>query len=267
MAGKGSGIARRVVVAMFFAICPLGAAYAADEEIQVYMDEMNAPGRFALDVHVNYVPDGRLANVDYAGQAASDRRTRITPEFSLGLTPALELGLYLPLATIGHDGHFDAGGLKGRLKFIAPQPAGAHFFYGANFEIGRVDHHLDINPWNAELKGIGGYRNGRWTIAANVNFDFTVAGPAIGPASFQLATKVNYAIGKRLGLGLESYNDFGTAHRFGPRGDGDQQIFAIVETGFGHWELNFGVGRGYGRPEDKWIVKAIISVPIDGRAP
>jgi hypothetical protein len=35
-----------------------GAAQAAPEEVQVYMNEMSAPGAFGLDVHVNDVVSG-----------------------------------------------------------------------------------------------------------------------------------------------------------------------------------------------------------------
>lgn len=36
----------------------------------------------------------------------------------------------------------------------------------------------------------------------------------------------------------------------------------MLEKSFGKWDLNLGLGRGYGAPEDRWIVKAIVGVPI-----
>lgn len=57
----------RLGVLMLLLLLP-GAACASDEEIQVYMDEMNPKGLFGLDVHLNYVPRGRPANVDYFGR-------------------------------------------------------------------------------------------------------------------------------------------------------------------------------------------------------
>lgn len=35
---------------------------AAPEEVQVYMDEVNQPGQFGLDVHSNYVFTGALTS-------------------------------------------------------------------------------------------------------------------------------------------------------------------------------------------------------------
>jgi hypothetical protein len=251
------------VAAMGLAVSAFAApARAADEEIQVYIDDMLARGAFGLDVHVNDVLKGRLANADYQGQQTSQDRIRITPEWAYGLSKTIELGAYLPLMTIA-DGHGEIGGVKGRIKFIAPHAEGDGFFWGANFEIGRVRREIDINPWNAELKGIAGVHSGPWTVAGNLNVDWAVSGPQKGPASYQLATMVTRKIGgDDLDVGLESYNTLGDAKRLGPLNANDQQVFLIMDKGFGKWDLNLGVGWGYGRPEDHLIVKAIIGVPI-----
>lgn len=238
------------------------AASAADEEIQVYMDEMNPKGGYGLDVHLNYVPVGRPADADYLGQMASKGRVRITPEWSYGLSRDFELGLYLPLATIDEHGRAEIGGAKARLKWIAPKAEGQAWFWGANFEIGRVRRDLDVNPWNAELKGILGLRKGPWTIATNLNVDWAVSGPEKGPVTYQLATKVAYSVAQDTAVGLESYNGLGSADSFGHLGREDQEIYGVVDKRFGRWDLNLGVGRGYGAPEDKWVIKAIVGVPV-----
>ena len=237
-------------------------AFAADEEIQVYMDEMDRPGRFGLDLHNNYVVSGD-PGVDYPGQQSGLHRYRLTPEWSYGLTPNLEFGLYLPLTTLDRNGHFDADGFKGRIKFIAPKAAGQSWFWGANFEIGRVGHVLDVNPWNAELKGIVGTRQGPWTLAANLNLDWKVSGPQPAPASLSLDAKVSYRVAKDLAIGAESYNGFGTFKRFGSFGSSDQALYGAIDTSLGKWDLNLGLGHGYGGSRDGWTLKAIIGVPID----
>ena len=242
-----------------------GQARAADEEIQVYMDEMNPAGGYGLDVHLNYVPSGRPANLDWSGEEASRHRLRITPEWSYGLTPWLELGAYVPLMEIDPRGSLEIGGVKGRVKFIAPHSQGSHFFWGLNYELGRVRRRLDINPWNAELKAIAGWRQGKLTLAGNVNFDFVVSGPRPAPATFQLATKAAYELRPGFSLGLESYNDLGDTHRLRLSGHGDHRTFVTIDKTLGRFNLNLGVGRGYGAPEDKWVVKAIVGIPIDPR--
>ena len=75
--------------------CPIlalaGLARAADEEIQVYMDEMNKPGQFGLYIHNNYTLSGSTVPDDPGAQIDA-HRYRMTPEFSYGLTPNIELG-------------------------------------------------------------------------------------------------------------------------------------------------------------------------------
>ncbi|HTK33780.1 MAG TPA: hypothetical protein VL358_00665 [Caulobacteraceae bacterium] len=242
--------------------CLPAAARAAPEEIQVYMDEMNARGKFGLDVHTNYVASGDFTP-SYPGEQSNVHRFRVTPEFSYGLTPDLELGAYLPLTTLDNRGRFTVSGEKVRIKYIFPKAEGQTWFAGANFELGRVQHRLDVNPWNAELKMIFGFRSGPWTVAFNGNTDFTVSGPQPGPVSFDVDTKISYAFGKAVSLGLESYNGIGDSRHLGDFGNNDQTLFATADTSIGKWDLNLGVGRGYGANPDRWILKAIIGVPID----
>lgn len=255
---------RRVLIAapLAAAALPAGPARAADEEIQVYMDEIGPVHRPGLDIHLNYVPDGRV-QPDYPGEEASGGRFRITPEWSYALNPNLELGAYLPLAEVTRDGQVEVGGAKVRVKWVAPRAEGQDSFWGLNFEIGRVRHDIDNNPWNAELKGIVGTRKGPWTLAANLNVDWVVQGPDQGAApTLQAAIKIGYALDKDTSIGIETYNGLGDTKRIGPLYQQDNQTFAVVDRGFGDWDLNFGIGYGYGRPEDHWVVKAVVGVPI-----
>ena len=235
-------------------------AQAADEEIQVYMDELNAAGQVGLDMHVNQVLDGD-GTPDYPGAESPLHRWRVTPEFSLGLGSGFEFGAYLPLTTIASDGVFRIEGVKARLKWVAPH-ADQGFFWGANFEIGRVDHRLDQNPWNAEFKLLGGWRDDKWTLAANANVDFTVSGPNAGPASVQLATKIGYAVAPDVILGVESYNGLGDFSSFGQLDRQEHATFLTADFALGKWEVNAGIGKGYGTSADDTIVKLVVGVPI-----
>ena len=248
-------------MAGLFCSCFASSASAAPEEIQVYMDELNRPGEIGLDVHNNYVLSGD-PGVDFVGEQPSLHRYRITPEWSLGLSDQFELGMYLPLATIDNRGAF-VDGIKFRLKWLAPRTEGQHWFWGANFEIGREDHRLDRNPWNAELKGIVGVRSGKWTAAANANLDFKVSGPAPAPATLEIATKVDYAISDKTALGIENYNGVGEVRDLRNFRSSEQSTYVTVDTSVGKWDLNLGVGHGYGSNPDGWIAKAIVSVPLN----
>ena len=251
-----------LLLAAFAVLATSGSARAAPEEIQVYLDDLNAPGRLGLDLHVNAVATGDAA-VDYVGEQASLHRIRVTPEFALGLTRNLEAGLYLPLATVDGAGRLGADGAKVRLKYVAPRPAGQDWFWGANLEVGRVDHALDLNPWNAEIKGILGRRWGAWTLALNGNLDVKLSGPAAAPPSLEIASRLTYAIGPRLSVGVETYNGAGELRRLGAFGSAEQSTFAVVDTRLGRWDLELGAGAGYGANRDGLVLKAIVGVPIE----
>jgi hypothetical protein len=239
-----------------------GAALAAPEEIQVYMNEMNKPGEFGLDIHNNYVLAG-TREADYPGAQVSRHALRVTPEFSYGLTPEFELGAYV-LSSRDADGNLHSDGEKLRIKFIAAQAEGQALFYGANLELGRVATRQDQNPWNGELKGILGYRGKRWTIATNANIDFKVSGPVSNPATLEMDTKLAWDTGRGYQIGLESYNGVGQLRHLGNLGQQEQTLYAVVDTSVRGWDLNLGVGRGYAAATDRWVLKAIVSVPFGG---
>ena len=252
----------RATVALVLLGAGATPAGAAPEEIQVYVDEMNRPGQFGLDVHNSYVLTGQLAEA-YPGEQPSLHRYRCTPEFSYGLTRFLELGLYVPLATIDRDARVGADGVKARLKLVAPRAAAQPWFWGGDFEIGAVDHALDANPYNAELKGIGGVRAGGWLAALNVDLDFKVSGPASSPPSLALDTKVSYELAHEVAVGVETYNGAGELRSLGHFGRSEQSTFVTVDARRGTWELNVGIGSGYGANPDRLILKVIVGIPID----
>lgn len=242
-----------------FALAP-SVAHAAAEEIQIYMDEMNRPGELGLDLHLNEVVAGDPARA-YPGAEASLYRVRITPEFSLGLTKSLELGAYLPLATVARDGILRADGFKFRLKYLAPHRE-VGFYYGANLEIGKVSRRIDVNPYNGELKLIGGWHKDRWIVGVNGNIGFVISGPQHDPIMFELASKLSYKVTPGLALGFESYNGAGPLRGLGHFGSSEQTTFAVADTQIGGFDINAGLGKGYGANADATIVKFTIGVPI-----
>ena len=133
---------------------------------------------------------------------------------------------------------------------------------GANLELGYVNHALDENHWNGELKGILGWRSGKWTLATNANIDFKVSGPVKAPTELQIASKIAYAISPKTSIGFESYNGVGRLAHPSAFDHNDQAIYAVIDTSLGDWDLNIGAGYGYGDPEDHFILKAVIGVPI-----
>jgi len=246
-----------VVVIPFAFIAP---AYAAPEEVQVYMDELNKRGEIGLDIHVNDVLRGDVA-ADYPGAESALHRWRLTPEFSLGLGNGFELGAYLPLATIAPGGEVRLEGAKMRIKWLAPHKEEG-FYWGANVEVGRVSSRLDQNPWNGELKMIAGWRKGRIVLATNGNFDFTIDGPQHGPVTFDLDIKAGYMVTKGTTLGMESYHGFGPLRDPGQFRSEAQTTYLVADTHLGKWDVNAGIGQGYGGNRDSLVLKLVLGVPL-----
>lgn len=238
----------------------ISAAQAAPEEIQVYDDETVKPGRFGLDLHNIYVASG-ARTADYPGGQVANHDFRFTPEFYYGLAPGLEAGFYV-LSQLDARGIYTVGGEKVRLKYVPPRPEGQPWYVGLNFEIGRVSHRYDPNPWNAEVKGIAGWKSGKWDFALNANIDWTVSGPHPAPVSLELTGKAGYEVTKGLSLGVETYNTLGDHRNFGRFDQNEQRLFAVADVDVHGWNLNLGLGRGWTKVTDGWVAKAVVGVPL-----
>jgi hypothetical protein len=236
-------------------LCVAPLATAAPEEIQVYLDDMSAPGKFGVDVHSNYVPSGRRAS-DYPGEQPPAHVYRLTPEFYYGVTDTVELGLYvLTTRAANSDLHVEGG--KVRIKYIAPHDKEEGFFWGANFEVGRTSLRVSPQPWNAELKGILGYRTGPWTLAVNPNLDWSLSRGG-GPVTLDVDAKVAYALNAKTQVGFETYNELGPVAHLDPLRKNSKTLFAVVDHQFERFDLDIGVGRGMTREADRWVLKFIV---------
>ena len=150
------------------------------------MDDLSKPGRFGADVHNSFVMSGSRTP-DYPGAQPPNHVYRLTPEFYYGISDTIEMGLYL-LTTTSPDNPTNYDGVKLRLKYIAPHDETQGSFWGANLEIGKTSLRVSQAPWNAQVKGIYGYRSGRWTFAVNPNFDWSLSGPVNSPVSLDIDT-------------------------------------------------------------------------------
>jgi len=230
-------------------------AYAAPEEIQVYLDDMSNAGQFGLDIHNNYVVSGD-SMTPYRGGTPPMHEYRLTPEFYYGLTQDLELGLYL-LEARDADGstHFD--GEKIRIKYVAPHDAVTGAFWGLNIEIGKTDLNASPVPWNAELKGIWGYRTGAWTFGVNPNIDWNPTAGG-GPATLDVDGKFAYAVTDKTQIGMELYSEFGPVRQLQALNQNSKTLFLALDQDLGGIDFNMGIGRGLTSESDKWVIKWIV---------
>ena len=245
-----------VAATAFVALLSLAApCHAAAEEIQVYMDDLRAPGQLGVDVHNNYVVSGRRLP-EYAGERAPGKVYRLTPEFAYGLTRSVELGFYV-LTSRGANGELNGDGVKARIKYIAPHDAEVGAFWGANLEVGKTSQRVSENAWNAQVKGIVGYRAGPWTLAVNPNLDWSL-GSRAGPVTGAIDIKLNRSLDAKTQVGIESYNELGPVRRLESLRKNAKTIYAVVDREFDGWDLNAGLGRGLTDEADRWTVKFIV---------
>ncbi len=239
------------------------ACFAAPEEIQVYMDEFAETGKFGLDFHTNYVPE------TLAG-SATRKQLRVTPELSYGINDNWEAALYwLTAAGPGvANGQPVTDGAKVRVKWRPRAPSADSPWYGAvNVEVGQLSRRFYPDGASIEAKFIGMYTQDKWTLAANLNLDRALKRQPQQGATAELDSKISYRLKPEAQgdwrIGVENYAFLGALRQpVGGLGR-TSTTYLVTDFSFRHWDLNLGLGKASGATSDKWIIKAIIGVPLD----
>ena len=257
------GLVRNFLLISALALCLIRAADAlgAPDEIQVYTEEMNDPGKFGLEQHLNYTIRG-TQTPDYPGQMVSHHATQITPELSYGITRNLEAGLYLPFAFTPNGGAF-LNGLRLRLKYIAPRQADAACFYGMNVEIGRNSLRISESKSAMEFRPIIGYHDSKWRVSFNPILNMALAANVSRQPQFKPALKLTHSAGEGVHVGLEYYGEYGPLNHILPGNQRGHTLYAVVDVEAHGLDFNFGIGRGFVNAADAWVVKGIIALPFE----
>jgi hypothetical protein len=250
-----------MLLALALGLASASARAALQDEIQVYTDEINDPGEYGLEWHVNSTPSGG-ATPSYPGEVTSHHGLRITPEFSRGLTRTLEVGLYVPAAWAA-GGAFYTPGLKARLKWlpIQSQDTGG-FFAGVNLELSQVSQRFAKSPRGGEIRNILGWRNDDWLLVVNPIFGLELSNGASRTPGLEWATKINRKVAPGVSLGWERYNDRGPYNHALPVAEQTRVNYVVADVEGKDWDFNFGIGRGNTAASDKWTVKAIVGFPL-----
>jgi len=236
--------------------------FAAPEEIQVYMDEFAEPGKFGLDFHTNYV-------LQALPGSTSRKMLRVTPELSYGINENWEAALYWLTATGPEisSGRPVTDGAKVRVKWRPRAPSPDSPWYGAvNIELGQLSRRFYPDGTSIEAKFIGMYTSGKWTLGANLNLDRALRRQPMQGATAEIDSKISYRLKPEAEgdwrIGLENYSFLGALRQ--PTGllGRTSTTYLATDFSFKHWDFNVGLGRASGATTDKWIMKAIIGVPL-----
>jgi hypothetical protein len=232
------------------------------DEIQVYADDINAPGQFHLELHLNTTPSGR-STPHYPGEITPAHGIRLTPEFSYGLTPDLEAGLYVPTERAS-GGSVYVAGAKLRMKWLGVHASGGGPFAGLNIELSQVAERFERDRRSMEMRPMLGWRSADWLIAFNPTLDIALAGPGKDqPPDFAPSLKVARTVTDWAALGLEYYTDLGPVSDILPYAQQGRTLYAAIDVERPPWVFNFGIGRGFGEASDAWTVKMIFEIPLD----
>ncbi len=261
----GSGL-RRSAASLLAAssLCLLGPRPArAVDEIQVYNAEIAEVGQFTVQQHLNYTINGR-DYPDFAGGLVPNHALNGTPEFAYGVTPWLELGLYIPWA-VNEQGQFLSNAIKLRTLFVTPDAAKKDFFYGLNFEYDFPTPPFGPTRFAMEVRPIIGWRNPQWEFIVNPIMDFAFG--AGGNPDFVPAARLARNLGEDRFIGLEYYTDLGAPGSFPSFQQQEHQLFAVTDFKVGKVDVDLGIGYGLTTGSDRWVAKAILgyAFPVPGK--
>lgn len=235
-------------------------AIAAPDEIQVYTDEMNEPGEYGVELHINYVVEGAKEPA-YEGESPSHHMLQLTPEFSYGIDKNWEAGLYLPVAR-EEGGSWYGNGLRLRMKYMSDREAGTSMFWGINTEVGYSSLRVSESEWGMELRPIMGYRTEDWLLSFNPILNMDLSNNLSRQPHFEPALKVARKVVEGVHAGFEYYGEYGFVNDLLPAQERTHYLYAVMDIEKRDFDINFGVGRGNSNAADTWVLKAIVAFPF-----
>ncbi|MCB1142663.1 MAG: hypothetical protein H7A24_04510 [Leptospiraceae bacterium] len=231
-----------------------------EDEIQVYTDSMNAPGKYGVELHSNYVNEGST-KPEYRGELPTDHVTQAVTEFAYGLNKNFEAGLYFPPMALAPDGSIYENGIRFRIKFIGDSLLENRLFWGLNTEVGYSTKRVSDTSYNLEFRPIIGYKADDWLISFNPNMEAPLSGKSSMP-DFDPCLKAGYYVKKGILLGFEEYLGLGPLNQMNSLRDAESLFFLATDISLEKLNLNFGVGRGNQNMRDKGVVKMIFTIPF-----
>lgn len=250
-----------VMLGAFFACASFSPVMlAAPDEIQVYTEDMNDPGEFGLELHLNYVIEG-AKTPGYEGESPSHHMLQTTPEFSYGISKNWEAGMYVPVA-YEENGNLYGNGLRLRMKYMVTPAPGSALFMGFNTEIGYSNKRVSESEWGVELRPIIGVRTEKWLLSFNPILNMDLSPDFSHRAQFEPALKVSRILMEGLHAGLEYYGEYGYTNDILPASQRVNYLYAAVDIEKRDFDINFGIGWGDSNAPDSLIVKAIIAYPF-----
>jgi hypothetical protein len=248
---------RRLLAAFALVCATAGAASAQTDEIQVYDGGLAEPGVFNLTLHTNFVASG-LKDQAFPGAVVADKSLNGVPEWALGVTRWMEVGLYMPVYSRDKSMGFGFDGFKPRVLFAVPDADKRRFVYGLNFEFSVNAKRWDEKRITSEFRPIIGWHFEKFDVIVDPILDTAYDG--LKNLDFAPSTKITYKKSERLGLAVEEYADYGPLKGFYAGGEQSHQLYGVVDYGLGHGiDMEAGAGFGLTKASDGLTLKLILS--------
>jgi len=239
-------------------------------DIQVYRSETVAPKTTLVELMSNITADGTKALSETVYPATqlypTDDALHETLEIRQGLNDWSEVGLYvLTSASSGHGWQWVGDDL--RVQAQAPDRWNWPVGVGLAVEAGYQRPPFANNTWTIKLRPIFDKRFGRYYLAVNPAFDWSLHGQNSGQgAGFAPSVKFSYAFNKYISGGAEYYGNYGSVLDIAGFHQQQQEFFPTLDLKVApEWNLNLGVGIGVTTITDDWIWKANLSRRFDWR--
>ncbi len=240
------------------------AAQGFQNEIQVFTQDVQKPGAFGLDLHLNSILQGPTPLP--SDEAPFVHAVNTIAEGSLGIAPDLEVGLYVPVSW-GVGSHDLFAGPEVRMRWVPVHPEdqeGARgIFLGANLALAWENQTFSQTRAQGTFLLIAGYQSPEWLFAVNPTFGWALSGDQRQTTpDFGSSWKLTWCVPEMIRPGLEFYADHGPLDRLTALKGQQQDLYATLDIDRKPWVFNIGVGRGLTHVSDRWTVKFVFELPL-----
>jgi hypothetical protein len=219
-------------------------------EIQVYDATTAQLGEVGIETHLNqHIIDG----------AANETHLTLEPHY--GLTDWAELGGYFQTAMTS-GGDLAYAGVKLRLKLRRPGRVWQdRIGLAINGELSVIPSRFEPQVWGSEIRPILDLTTGALYASINPILTVDLRGELAGHPQFEPCAKFAVKLRETVAIGAEAYGAFGPLDDLGS--EHATRLLAVVDLTGDWWDLNLGVGYGWGSP-DHAVAKLILGLHPPG---
>jgi len=117
--------------------------------------------------------------------------------------------------------------------------------------------------WGMEIRPIIGFENDHWLLSFNPILNIPLSKGGMHAAAFEPSLKVMRKINEALELGIEQYSGMGPINNLQGCKNQEHTTYVAADLKVKGMEINFGIGHGYQKAEDDWVIKSIIAFPFN----